>query len=161
MGGAGGRGGPCLNLKNLRTCKDLGHNNNTPFTPCGVGADLKASPLPPAPLVTSRFVSCNLNGFAGFERSAGVIVAEIHKINRVYIHVIGLGHDFGSIWGSWGTILVTIGCKGAPRRVLECPNMDLHRFLMNFGGFWDPSWKGKSSQDRSKIDPKRHRKNDE
>ena len=36
-----------------------------------------------------------------------------------------------------------------------------HRFLMDFGEFWEPSWEGKSSQDRSKIDPKRHRKNDE
>ena len=27
-----------------------------------------------------------------------------------------------------------------------------HRFLVDFGGFWEPSWEGKSSQERSKID---------
>ena len=32
---------------------------------------------------------------------------------------------------------------------------------MDFGGFWGAKWKGKPSQDRSKIDPKRHRKKDE
>ena len=31
---------------------------------------------------------------------------------------------------------------------------------MDFGGFWEPSWEGKSTQDRSKIDPKGHQKND-
>ena len=31
---------------------------------------------------------------------------------------------------------------------------------MDFGGFWEPTWEGKSSQDRSKIDPKGHQKND-
>ena len=36
---------------------------DTPFTPCGVGADLKASPLPPAPLATSRFAIDNLKVF--------------------------------------------------------------------------------------------------
>ena len=45
------------------------------FDLCGFGIGfkgyLKASPLPPAPLATSRFLICNLNGFAGFERSAG------------------------------------------------------------------------------------------
>ena len=25
---------------------------------------------------------------------------------------------------------------------------------MDFGGFWEPTWEGKSTQDRSKIDPK-------
>ena len=33
-----------------------------------------------------------------------------------------------------------------------------HRFLMHFCRFWEASWEGKSSQDRLKIDPKRHRK---
>ena len=33
--------------------------------------------------------------------------------------------------------------------------------LSGFGGFWEASWEGKSSQDRSKIDSKRHQKNDE
>ena len=32
---------------------------------------------------------------------------------------------------------------------------------MDFGGFREASWDGKSSQDRSKIDPKKHQKNDE
>ena len=27
-----------------------------------------------------------------------------------------------------------------------------HRFLVDFGRFWEPSWGGKSSQERSKID---------
>ena len=31
---------------------------------------------------------------------------------------------------------------------------------MDFGGFWEPTWEGKSTQDRSKIDPKGHQKND-
>ena len=31
---------------------------------------------------------------------------------------------------------------------------------MDFGGFGQPSWEGKSTQDRSKIDPKGHQKND-
>ena len=35
-----------------------------------------------------------------------------------------------------------------------------HRFLMDFSEFWEPSWEGKSIQDRSKIDPKGHQKND-
>ena len=72
MGGAGGRGGTPLKPQepeNLRNCiSGIG----TPFTPCGVGADLKASPLPPAPLATSRLVICNLHGLAGFAGSAGL-----------------------------------------------------------------------------------------
>ena len=64
MGGAGGRGGPPLSLKNLREePEDLtgaASTNSTPFTPCGVGADPKASPLPPAPLVTSGLLICRL-----------------------------------------------------------------------------------------------------
>ena len=36
-----------------------------------------------------------------------------------------------------------------------------HRFLMDFGGFWEASWDAKSSQERKKIDWKTHRKNDE
>ena len=31
---------------------------------------------------------------------------------------------------------------------------------MDFGGFWEPTWEGKSTQDPSKIDPKGHQKND-
>ena len=31
---------------------------------------------------------------------------------------------------------------------------------MDFSEFWEPSWEGKSIQDRSKIDPKGHQKND-
>ena len=31
---------------------------------------------------------------------------------------------------------------------------------MDFGGFWEPTWEGKSTQDLSKIDPKGHQKND-
>ena len=31
-------------------------------------------------------------------------------------------------------------------------------FLKDVGGFWEASWEGKSSQDRLKIDPKRHPK---
>ena len=31
---------------------------------------------------------------------------------------------------------------------------------MDFGGFGEASWEGKSSQERSKSDPKMHRKND-
>ena len=31
---------------------------------------------------------------------------------------------------------------------------------MDFSGFLEPSWEGKSIQDRSKIDPKGHQKND-
>ena len=31
---------------------------------------------------------------------------------------------------------------------------------MNVGGFWEPTWEGKSTQDPSKIDPKGHQKND-
>ena len=38
----------------------------TPFTPCGVGADPKASPLPPAPLATSWLLICRLDGFERF-----------------------------------------------------------------------------------------------
>ena len=30
---------------------------------------------------------------------------------------------------------------------------------MDFGGFWEASWGGKSSQEREKIDLKTHRKN--
>jgi len=33
---------------------------------------LKASPLPPDPLASSRLVICKLEGFAGFERLAGL-----------------------------------------------------------------------------------------
>ena len=36
-----------------------------------------------------------------------------------------------------------------------------NRFLMDFGGFREPSWGVKSSQDRSKIDHKNHEKNDD
>ena len=32
-------------------------------------------------------------------------------------------------------------------------------FLIDFGGFWEPSWEGKSSQDRTKNDPNTHPKN--
>ena len=32
---------------------------------------------------------------------------------------------------------------------------------MDFGGFWEASWEGKSSQERTKSDPKTHRKNNE
>ena len=31
---------------------------------------------------------------------------------------------------------------------------------MDFGGFGEPTWEGKSTQDPSKIDPKGHQKND-
>ena len=31
-----------------------------------------------------------------------------------------------------------------------------HRFSMDFGRVLEPSWEGKSTQDRSKIDPKGH-----
>ena len=31
---------------------------------------------------------------------------------------------------------------------------------MDFGGFWEASWKGKSTQDRSNIDPQGHQKSD-
>ena len=31
---------------------------------------------------------------------------------------------------------------------------------MDFSEFWEPSWEGKSIQDRSKIDPTGHQKND-
>ena len=31
---------------------------------------------------------------------------------------------------------------------------------MDFGRFGEPTWEGKSTQDRSKIDPKGHQKND-
>ena len=34
-----------------------------------------------------------------------------------------------------------------------------HRFLMHFGRFWEASWEGKSSRNRLRIDPKKHRKN--
>ena len=40
---------------------------------------------------------------------------------------------FGVLGHHFGTTLVIIGCKGALRRVLECPNIDFHRFLMIFG----------------------------
>ena len=40
-------------------------------------------------------------------------------------------------------------------------NASWHRFLMHFGRFWEASWEGKSSQNRLKIDPKKHRKNDQ
>ena len=33
----------------------------------------------------------------------------------------------------FGTILVIIGCQGALRRALECPNIDFHRFSMILG----------------------------
>ena len=36
-----------------------------------------------------------------------------------------------------------------------------HRFLVDFGGFWEACWPPKSSQERKKIDWKTHRKNDE
>ena len=57
-------------FKNLRTRQDQKHAaaRGTPFTPCGVGADLKASPLPPAPLVTSGLLICRLKGLARIER---------------------------------------------------------------------------------------------
>ena len=45
--------------------------------------------------------------------------------DAIWRHVGVLGRQFG-------TILVIIGCKGALRRVLECPNIDFHRFLMIF-----------------------------
>ena len=32
---------------------------------------------------------------------------------------------------------------------------------MDFGGFGEASWEGKSSQERTKSDPKTHRKNNE
>ena len=35
------------------------------------------------------------------------------------------------------------------------------RFLVDFGGFRGASWEVKSSQDRSKLDPRKHQKNDE
>ena len=51
-GGAGGRGGPPLSLKNLKNLRNW-NSELTPswhaLTPCGVGADPKASPPPPAP----------------------------------------------------------------------------------------------------------------
>ena len=40
---------------------------------------------------------------------------------------------FGVLGHHFGTTLVIIGCKGALRRALECPNIDFHRFLMIFG----------------------------
>ena len=35
-----------------------------------------------------------------------------------------------------------------------------HRVLVDFGGFWEPSWERKSTPSRAKIDPKKHQKND-
>ena len=40
---------------------------------------------------------------------------------------------FGVLGHHFGTMLVTNGCKGALRTVLECPSTDFHRFLMIFG----------------------------
>ncbi len=66
MGGAGGRGGTPLKPQepeNLRNCiSGIG----TPFTPCGVGADPKASPLPPAPLVIATWGERRIWRYAGF-----------------------------------------------------------------------------------------------
>ena len=36
-----------------------------------------------------------------------------------------------------------------------------HRFLMDFGGFWEASWGAKSNQERQKIGWKTNRKNNE
>ena len=33
-----------------------------------------------------------------------------------------------------------------------------HRFFIDFGGFWEPSWEAKSNQDRSKMASKKRRK---
>ena len=33
-----------------------------------------------------------------------------------------------------------------------------HRFFIDFGGFWEPSWEAKSSQDRPKMTSKKQRK---
>ena len=56
-----------------------------------------------------------------------------------------------------------LGAKIDPKSIkIRSPRWSAswHRFLIEFGGFGEPSWKGKSTQDRSKIDPKGHQKND-
>ena len=71
LGGAGGRGGPPWAFKTWRVRQESVQGLK-PFRhalyPCGVGADLKASPLPPAPLATSLLLICRLNGLAGTEK---------------------------------------------------------------------------------------------
>ena len=44
---------------------------------------------------------------------------------------------------------VKIDQKSIPKRG-QLGKASLHRFFFDFGGFWEPSWEGKSSQDRRK-----------
>ena len=128
---------------------------------------LKASPLPPAPLATSRFVICNLNGSAGFERSAGLesfkifqnwtcVQANLHsQIKRIEIWFqadlhskllifIGLGHHFGGILGSWGTTLApfwwSLGARVHSVGSLNVPTSIFCDFLWFLGDLLEPLW---------------------
>ena len=92
-----------------------------PSDPCGVGADLKASPLPPAPLADSGLLICELEGSAGLKGFAGLErFAALKTLHQEDYHVftgIGFvdfdinlgaqGDRFGSIWRSLETILAS------------------------------------------------------